>query len=68
MVKTTSVTITFGFDKNKFGNPRIYRKGRGKNLAEAIQNLTRQRGNNFLPEEQREEIAYQFRTAAKNLS
>jgi len=59
-MKTTYVRITFGFDKNKFGQPKFYRKGKGINLADAIGNLFRQKGNNYLPIEQKNEIISQI--------
>lgn len=63
--KTTSVKITFGFGKNKYGYPKVYRRGKGKDLHEAIINLFRQRGNNFLPPEQRGEILAQLKRTSE---
>lgn len=63
--KTRSVKITFGFGTNKYGYPKVYRRGKGKDLHEAIINLFRQRGNNFLPPEQRAEILTQLKRTAE---
>lgn len=67
MAKTTYVKITFGFDKNKFGNSNIYRRGKGSNLAEAVVDLFRQRGFNFLPSEQKNEIIEQFNSTVEKM-
>lgn len=64
---TTYVRITFGFDKNKLGNAKFYRRGKGANLTEAISDLFRQRGNNFLPENQKESVKYELSKAAKSV-
>ena len=60
-MKTTHVKLVFGFDKNRLGGPRIYRKGKGKNLTQAVEALLRQKANNWLPVEQRTEIIKQFK-------
>lgn len=67
MARTTYVKITFGFDKNKFGTPNIYRRGKGSNLAEAIADLFKQRGFNYLPQEQRDEIVVQLNHTVEEL-
>lgn len=67
MNKTTYIKITFGFDKNKFGYPNIYRRGKGANLYGAVIHLFRQRGNNKLPPEQREEVISQLKRAVELL-
>lgn len=66
-IKTTYVKLTFGFNKNKFSNPGVYRKGKGLNLYDALVNLFRQRGNNFLPDTQRAEIINQFKLCIREL-
>ena len=65
--KTTYVKLTFGFDKNKFGYPSIYRRGKGANLYGSIINLFRQRGNNKMPPEQKIEIIAQLERALELL-
>lgn len=64
--KTTFVRITFGFDKNKFGGSRFYRKSEGKNLKEAVQNLFRPRYNNSVSRREQEEVLRQFKGLKNN--
>lgn len=66
--KTTYVKITFGFGKNKFDYPKVYRKGSGESLHDALVHLFRQRGNNFLPEPQRLEIINQLSRAFETIT
>lgn len=65
--KTTYVKITFGLGKNRLGNPGIYRKGKGKDLYDALENLFRQRGNNWILPEQKLAIIGQFRHCLRQL-
>ena len=67
-IKTTFTKITFGFDKNKLGRSKFYRKGEGKDLSTAIRSLLEQRGNNFLPENQKEEVIRQIKNVYKSLN
>lgn len=64
-MKTTFARITLGFGKNKLGGSKYYRKGEGKNLVSAILGLLKQRGNNFLPEDQKKEVLKQVKSASK---
>lgn len=66
--KTTSVKVTFAFGYNKFDNPKVYRKGRGKDFTSAVLDLFKQRGNNFLPFEQKAEIVAQIKKALARLA
>ena len=54
--KLTYVRITLGFGKNKFGHPRIYRKGYGRNFKEAVNDLIVPSGNNALSKEELAEV------------
>lgn len=63
LVNETDVTyikIVVGFGNNKLGNSRIYRKGVGKTLKDALKDLFRVRGNNAFPDEERKAVEKEF--------